>query len=301
MQARLVFPVVLIPGFLAALVIAATQPGGVLPALVSGGVAAGVTALLVVLARWIWSSEEALLGSGDILIAAAIGAALGPDDTPRVLLMGMVLAAVTAGISCSRGVLAGTMSSPMERFSVGQRLSDWHCTGANEAGAIRHATAARSRRGRHQMGPDCMDHQDVIQDHLGIFLEREVRAINVRCVQRRRWCCWHGGRNGWCHKRRLTGDAVQVEIEPVWIAGIGIQCGLCRCLVGEVAACRVLALRAHDLSARDRRSSQLRPTLTRRLDDCNGRGVCAPGVCWYSQPTGDEALPAESSSYPVPG
>jgi leader peptidase (prepilin peptidase)/N-methyltransferase len=96
-QARLVFPVVLIPGFLAALVIAATQPGGVLPALVSGGVAAGVTALLVVLARWIWSSEEAPLGSGDILITAAIGAALGPDDTPRVLLMGMVLAAVTAG------------------------------------------------------------------------------------------------------------------------------------------------------------------------------------------------------------
>jgi leader peptidase (prepilin peptidase)/N-methyltransferase len=96
-RSRLVFPVVLIPGLLVALGIAATGPEGVLPSLLTAGVAAVVTALLVVLARWIWSSEEAPLGSGDILITAAIGAALGPDDTPRVLLMGMVFAAIAAG------------------------------------------------------------------------------------------------------------------------------------------------------------------------------------------------------------
>lgn len=96
-RSRLVFPVVLIPGILAALGIAATRPEGVLPALLTGGIAALVTALLVVLARWIWSSEEAPLGSGDILITAAIGAALGPDATPRVLLAGMVFAAIAAG------------------------------------------------------------------------------------------------------------------------------------------------------------------------------------------------------------
>jgi leader peptidase (prepilin peptidase)/N-methyltransferase len=97
LRARLVFPVVLIPGFLAALGIAATSPEGVLPALACGGVAAAATALLVVLSRWIWSSEEAPLGSGDILITAAIGAALGPEHTARVLFAGIVVAAVAAG------------------------------------------------------------------------------------------------------------------------------------------------------------------------------------------------------------
>lgn len=95
-QSRLVFPVVLIPGLLAALGIAATKPDGVLPALVSGAVAAAITTLIVVLSRWIWSSEEPPLGSGDILITTAIGAALGPEDTLRVLFAGMVFAAVAA-------------------------------------------------------------------------------------------------------------------------------------------------------------------------------------------------------------
>jgi prepilin signal peptidase PulO-like enzyme (type II secretory pathway) len=97
-QSRLVFPVVLIPGLLAALGIAATRPEGMLPALFSGGIAAGVTTLVVVLARWVWSSGEAPLGSGDILITAAIGAAMGPEDTPRVLFAGMVCAAFAAGV-----------------------------------------------------------------------------------------------------------------------------------------------------------------------------------------------------------
>ncbi len=96
-QARLVFPVVLLPGLLAALGIAATKPEGVLPALVSGAVAAAITTLIVMLSRWIWSSSEPPLGSGDILITAAIGAALGPANTPRVLFAGMVFAAVAAG------------------------------------------------------------------------------------------------------------------------------------------------------------------------------------------------------------
>ena len=67
-----------------------------MPALVSGGIAAAITTLIVVLSRWLWSSEEAPLGSGDIVITTAIGAALGPEHTPRVLLAGMVLAAVAA-------------------------------------------------------------------------------------------------------------------------------------------------------------------------------------------------------------
>ena len=64
LRSRLVFPVVLMPGLLAALGIAATRPEGVLPALICGGVAAAVTALLVVLARWIWSSEEVPSAAG---------------------------------------------------------------------------------------------------------------------------------------------------------------------------------------------------------------------------------------------
>jgi prepilin signal peptidase PulO-like enzyme (type II secretory pathway) len=70
----------------------------VLPALISGVAAAAVTAVLVVLSRRIWSGGESPLGSGDILVTAAIGVALGPHDTPRVLFAGMLLAAVAAGL-----------------------------------------------------------------------------------------------------------------------------------------------------------------------------------------------------------
>ena len=97
-RTRLVFPAVLLPGIVAALAIAATQREGVLPALASGAGAAAVTAVLVILSRRIWSGEEAPLGSGDILITAAIGVALGPDDTPRVLFAGMILAAMAAAL-----------------------------------------------------------------------------------------------------------------------------------------------------------------------------------------------------------
>lgn len=97
LSARLVFPVVLVPGLLAALGIAAATPEGVLPAFASGAIASAITTLIVVLARWLWSSGEAPLGSGDILITAAIGAAIGPEHTPRVLFAGMVLAALAAG------------------------------------------------------------------------------------------------------------------------------------------------------------------------------------------------------------
>jgi prepilin signal peptidase PulO-like enzyme (type II secretory pathway) len=96
-RSRLVFPAVLIPGGLAALGIAATSPEGAQPALVSGGVAAAVTALLVVLSRWVWSSGETPLGSGDIFITAMIGAALGPEGAARALFAGMMFAAVAAG------------------------------------------------------------------------------------------------------------------------------------------------------------------------------------------------------------
>ena len=99
--ARLIFPAVLLPGFLVALTLAAARPLGVpwQAALISGGGAAFVTALLVAASRWIWSgSEEPPLGSGEILIAATIGAMLGPDATPVVLLAGVVLAAAAAGL-----------------------------------------------------------------------------------------------------------------------------------------------------------------------------------------------------------
>jgi leader peptidase (prepilin peptidase)/N-methyltransferase len=97
-RTRLVFPAVLLPGIVAALAIAAAGPEGVLPALVSGAGAAAVTAVLVILSRRIWSGEEAPLGSGDILVTAAIGVTLGPHDTPRVLFAGMILAAVAAAL-----------------------------------------------------------------------------------------------------------------------------------------------------------------------------------------------------------
>jgi leader peptidase (prepilin peptidase) / N-methyltransferase len=97
--ARLVFPVVILPGLLGALALAAVGLLGVpLPAsLITGGGAALIAALLVTAARRIWSgSEEPPLGSGEILIAATIGAILGPDKTPAVLFAGMMLGAVMA-------------------------------------------------------------------------------------------------------------------------------------------------------------------------------------------------------------
>jgi prepilin signal peptidase PulO-like enzyme (type II secretory pathway) len=98
--ARLVFPIVMLPGLLAALALAAVGLLGVpLPAaLISGGGAALIAALLVAASRRIWSGgEEPVLGSGEILIAATIGAMLGPDETPAVL-FGVMLGAVTAGL-----------------------------------------------------------------------------------------------------------------------------------------------------------------------------------------------------------
>ena len=99
--ARLIFPAVLLPGLLVALTLATVGSLGLpLPAaLISGGGAAGVTAVLVALSRWIWTgSEEPPLGSGDILIAATIGAMLGPDETPSVLFAGVILGAIAAGL-----------------------------------------------------------------------------------------------------------------------------------------------------------------------------------------------------------
>jgi leader peptidase (prepilin peptidase) / N-methyltransferase len=99
--ARLVFPVVILPGLLAALAIAAAGLLGVsLPAaLISGGVAAAVTAILVAFSRGIWPGvAEPPLGSGEILIVATIGAMLGPDETPRVLFAGVMLGAVAAAL-----------------------------------------------------------------------------------------------------------------------------------------------------------------------------------------------------------
>ena len=68
-------------------------------ALISGGGAAFVTALLVAASRWIPSgSDEPPLGSGEILIAAIIGAIFGPDQTPLVLFTGVMLGAAAAGL-----------------------------------------------------------------------------------------------------------------------------------------------------------------------------------------------------------
>ena len=99
--ARLVFPVVILPGLLGALALAAVGLLGVpLPAaLISGGGAALVAALLVAASHRIWSGgEEPPLGSGEILIAATIGAMLGPDQTPAVLFVGVMLGAVMAAL-----------------------------------------------------------------------------------------------------------------------------------------------------------------------------------------------------------
>jgi prepilin signal peptidase PulO-like enzyme (type II secretory pathway) len=98
-RARLVFPAVLAPGLLAALVVATAEPGRLLAVLITGAVAGGVVAVLVLLSRWLWSgSDETPLGSGEILIVATIGAMLGPDRTPIVLFAGMGLAAAVAGL-----------------------------------------------------------------------------------------------------------------------------------------------------------------------------------------------------------
>jgi prepilin signal peptidase PulO-like enzyme (type II secretory pathway) len=99
--ARLIFPAVLLPGLLVALTLAAagSLDFPLQAALISGAGAAFVTALLVAASRWIWSgSEEPPLGSGEILIAATIGAMLGPDETLLVLFAGVMLAAAAAGL-----------------------------------------------------------------------------------------------------------------------------------------------------------------------------------------------------------
>jgi leader peptidase (prepilin peptidase) / N-methyltransferase len=98
LRARLVYPLVLLPGLVAALAIAAMGPLGWPAALIGGGGAAGVTALLVILSRWRWPGVEAPLGSGDVLIAALIGAMFGPQQAPAVLFMGMIAGAVAAGV-----------------------------------------------------------------------------------------------------------------------------------------------------------------------------------------------------------
>jgi prepilin signal peptidase PulO-like enzyme (type II secretory pathway) len=98
---RLIFPIVLVPGLLVALAVAAAgSPGVPLPAaLISGGGAAIVTGLLVAASRSIWSgSQEPPIGSGEIYIAATIGAMLGPDETPLALFAGVMLGAVAAGL-----------------------------------------------------------------------------------------------------------------------------------------------------------------------------------------------------------
>lgn len=96
---RLVFPLVLLPGLLVALALAAAGPQGLLPTVISAGGAAAVTAILVAISTWIWSNAgEPPLGSGDVLIVATIGAVVGPDQMPRVLFAGMVLGAVAAGL-----------------------------------------------------------------------------------------------------------------------------------------------------------------------------------------------------------
>ena len=122
LRARLVFPAVLGPAIVVALAIAATGPEGMLPALGSGAGAASVTALLVVLSRRIWSGGEPPLGSGDILITAAIGVTLGPDDTPRVLFTGMILAAVAAALLLLMGRARRDDLIPYGAFLCGSAL-----------------------------------------------------------------------------------------------------------------------------------------------------------------------------------
>jgi prepilin signal peptidase PulO-like enzyme (type II secretory pathway) len=123
--ARLVFPVVIVPGLLAGLALAAVGPQGVpLPAaLISGGGAALIAALLVAASRRIWSGgEEPALGSGEILIAATIGAMLGPDETPTVLFAGVMLGAVMAGLLLLTGRARQQDPMPYGAFLCGCAL-----------------------------------------------------------------------------------------------------------------------------------------------------------------------------------
>jgi prepilin signal peptidase PulO-like enzyme (type II secretory pathway) len=118
--ARLVFPIVMLPGLLAALALAAVGLLGVpLPAaLISGGGAAFVAA-----SRRIWSGgEEPALGSGEILIAATIGAMLGPDETPAVLFAGVMLGAVMAGLLLLTGRARQQDPMPYGAFLCGCAL-----------------------------------------------------------------------------------------------------------------------------------------------------------------------------------
>lgn len=97
--ARLVYPLVLLPGWLLALGLAATGPGGVTGSLVASAVAGGAAALLALLAGRLWpDAAETPLGEGEIFIAAAAGAMLGPERTLPALFAGMVLGAVVAGL-----------------------------------------------------------------------------------------------------------------------------------------------------------------------------------------------------------
>lgn len=97
--AKLVFPVVVVPGALAALAIAALGPLGFGAALTAGAIAAGVTALFVIAARFVWfEAGEIPLGSGDVLIAALIGTIFGPGRTLPVLLAGVFLGGGVAAL-----------------------------------------------------------------------------------------------------------------------------------------------------------------------------------------------------------
>lgn len=67
-------------------------PPGLPAAITGGGGAAAITALIVVLAGRLWrGAAETPLGSGEILIAALIGAIYGPTAAPGVLLAGVAL------------------------------------------------------------------------------------------------------------------------------------------------------------------------------------------------------------------
>ncbi|MCC7021316.1 MAG: prepilin peptidase [Thermomicrobiales bacterium] len=98
--ARLVYPVVVLPGLLATLALAAIG-APVLPALpaalATGAIAGSIAVLFIAFARWRWpEAEETPLGSGDALIAATAGAMLGPGRAPAALFAGMALGAMVA-------------------------------------------------------------------------------------------------------------------------------------------------------------------------------------------------------------
>ena len=123
--ARLIFPVVILPGSLVALAVAAVGPHSVSlsAALISAGGAALIAAVLVAASRWLWSGgEEPPLGSGEILIAATIGAMLGPDETPAVLFAAMVLGAAVAGLLLLTRRARGEDPIPYGAFLCGSAL-----------------------------------------------------------------------------------------------------------------------------------------------------------------------------------